>query len=346
MNTGVERELARLGELVDGWMRQAVAAHVSANAERLGAMLEYHLGWRDIDLLPLSAPVNAGKRLRPALTLLVSQAVCGEITPLARNAAVAVELVHNFSLVHDDIQDHSQLRRHRQTVWSRWGMPQAINVGDALFALALLTVVEDGSSTAAGLATELNLAALRLAEGQFLDIELQAGGTPATLEAYESMVTRKTGGLFACAARLGALAAGASASTCDAYAAFGLELGIAFQEQDDVLGVWGRSAETGKPDAADIVERKRGLPASIALSRADAPEWLRLAYTESGEAPDAATVERVVAHFDALDLRTGVERRVERRYRTALDWLEAAAPRAPAASYLAAICEALVSRRA
>jgi geranylgeranyl diphosphate synthase, type I len=346
MTAGVDRELARLGELVDGWMRQAVAAHVSAHAERLGAMLDYHLGWRDLDLRPLDRPANAGKRLRPALTLLVSEAVCGEITPLARNAAVAVELVHNFSLVHDDIQDRSELRRHRQTVWSRWGMPQAINVGDALFALALLSVVQDGSSTAAELAAQLNLAALQLAEGQFLDIELQAGGTPATLEAYESMIARKTGALFACAARLGAMAAGAPADRCNAYAAFGLELGIAFQEQDDVLGVWGRSAETGKPDAADVIERKRGLPASIALSRADAPDWLRSAFAQNEHAPDAATVERIVAHFDRLELRTAVERRVERRYRAALDWLESAAPRAPAAGYLAAICEGLVSRRA
>jgi geranylgeranyl diphosphate synthase, type I len=345
MNDGLDQELARLGELVDGWMREVVAQHVSARADRLGAMLGYHLGWRDTDLRPLSEPVAGGKRLRPALTLLVAQAVRGEITPLATNAAVAVELVHNFSLVHDDIQDRSELRRHRQTVWSRWGMPQGINVGDALFALALHTIVKDGSAQAASLATELTLASLQLAEGQFLDIELQTGGVPATLEAYESMITRKTGVLFACAARLGAMAGGASAATSDAYAAFGLELGVAFQEQDDVLGVWGRAAETGKPDAADIVERKRGLPASIALAQPDAPDWLRSAYVQSERALDSAQIERIVAHFDRLDLRAEVERRVERRYRSALDWLESAAPREPAYGYLAAICEALVSRR-
>jgi geranylgeranyl diphosphate synthase, type I len=346
MTSSLDLELARLGDLTDGWMRAVVAERVSAHAERLGAMLEYHLGWRGTELELLSTPAPAGKRLRPALTLLVAQAVCGEIPPLARDAAVAVELLHNFSLVHDDIQDRSDLRRHRQTVWSLWGMPQGINAGDALFALALLTVVQSGSAQAAQLSIELNSAALLLSEGQFLDIELQEGGTPTTLAAYESMITRKTGVLFACAARLGALAVGAPPETCNAYAAFGLELGIAFQEQDDVLGVWGRSAATGKPDAADIVERKRGLPAALALSRPDAPAWLVSAYAPSNQPLSTETIDRVVAHFDELGLRSEVERRVATRYRAALDWLESAVPREPASVYLAAICEALVSRRA
>src|SRR5437588_6595643 len=275
MSPSLDAELTRLGELTDVWIREAVGEHISPHGERLAAMLEYHLGWRGPDLQPLASPAPAGKKLRPALVLLVSQAVCGEITPSARRSAVAVELVHNFSLVHDDIQDRSELRRHRPTVWTLWGMPQAINVGDALFALAQVVLVNHRTPVDAELAAALNSTALLLAEGQFLDIDLQDGRTPPTLEAYEAMIGRKTGVLFACACRMGALAAGASAAQCDAYAAYGLQLGVAFQEQDDLLGVWGRSAETGKPEAADIVERKRGLPAALALSRTDAPDWLR-----------------------------------------------------------------------
>ena len=128
-------------------------------------MLEYHLGWRGVELERLAKPAPAGKKLRPALVLLVSQAVSGEITAAAQHAAAAVELVHNFSLVHDDIQDRSELRRHRPTLWSLWGMPQAINAGDALFALAQVVVVQDDSTLAAQLANELNRAALRLSEG-------------------------------------------------------------------------------------------------------------------------------------------------------------------------------------
>jgi len=340
----LDAELTRLGDLTDTWIRDAVRRHMSPEAGRLAAMLEYHLGWRGPDLEVLPNPAPAGKKLRPALVLLACQAVCGEITQPARESAAAVELIHNFSLVHDDIQDHSELRRHRPTVWLLWGMPQAINVGDALFALAQVVLAESGTALAAKLTAELNRTALGLSEGQFLDIELQTGETPPTLQAYETMIARKTGVLFACASRLGAMAAGASTAQSDAYAAYGMQLGIAFQEQDDLLGVWGLSAETGKPDAADIVERKRGLPAAMALGRPDAPEWLHAAYAETGEmTPD--TIQRIVAHFDGLELRGAIEARVQSRYRKALDCLEAAGPREPAQSYLAAICGVLVSRR-
>jgi geranylgeranyl diphosphate synthase, type I len=341
----LDEQLLQLGGMVDGWTRAALAESISPEAERLGAMLEYHLGWRGEHLRPLDLPAPAGKKLRPALVLLVCQAVSGEINPAARNAAVAVELIHNFSLVHDDIQDHSALRRHRRTVWSLWGMPQGINAGDALFALAQRVLVRDGSALAAAMAAELSSTALLLAEGQFLDIDLQLGQTPVTLAAYETMITRKTGVLFACACRLGAMAACAPIAACDAFAAYGLELGVAFQEQDDLLGVWGQSTETGKPEAADIVERKRGLPAAMALSLADAPAWLSSAYAETDGAADPQMVKRIIAHFDQLDLRAIVERRVETRYRQALEHLEAAGARAPARGYLAAICTALVSRR-
>jgi geranylgeranyl diphosphate synthase type I len=343
--TDLDSRLAELGELTDGWIREAVARNVSPKAQRLRAMLEYHLGWRGPDLDAMETPAPAGKKLRPAMVLLVCEAVCGEITPPARNAAMAVELIHNFSLVHDDIQDRSELRRHRPTLWSLWGMPQAINAGDALFALAQVVLAGDGMALAAQMTAELNTTALLLSEGQFLDIDLQQGETPVTLEAYETMITRKTGVLFACACRLGAMAGGASPTARDAYAAYGLELGVAFQEQDDLLGVWGHSTVTGKPDAADVVERKRGLPAAMALSSTDAPEWLRSAYSERDGELGPELVERIISHFDRLDVRASVEQRVEERYRKALEYLEAADAREPARTYLTAICGALVSRK-
>jgi len=345
MSVDLDSELTRLGELTDGWIREAVVKHLSPAAGRLAGMLEYHLGWRGTGLEPLARPAPAGKKLRPGLVLLVSRAVCGEMTQAARNSAVAVELIHNFSLVHDDIQDNSAMRRHRPTLWSLWGMPQGINAGDALFALAQVVLTRDGSALSARLSAELNTTALGLAEGQFLDIDMQDGNTPTTLEIYEAMVARKTGVLFAAACRMGAMASGASDAQCEAYAAYGLQLGIAFQEQDDLLGVWGLSAETGKPDAADIVERKRGLPAAMALSREDAPDWLRTAYLETDGELSGEIVGRIIAHFDALDLRRSIEARVEDRYRHALDCLDQAGAREPARDYLVAICEALVSRR-
>src|SRR5438445_11331097 len=132
------------------------------------------------------------------------------------------------------------------------------------------------------------------------------------------MISGKTGALLASGGRLGAMAGGASSDVADAYGAYGLELGIAFQEQDDLLGVWGRSSETGKPDAADVVERKRGLPAAMALSLADAPAWLTAAYAERDGSMPTDMVERVMAHFEALDLLSAIEQRVQARYRKAL----------------------------
>src|SRR5688500_4618145 len=138
----LDRRLTELGAIVDGWTRAALADSISQPAQRFGRMLDYHLGWRDVDLEVLEVPAPAGKRLRPALAALVCEAVCGSIEP-ARSAAVAVELIHNFSLVHDDIQDRSELRRHRATFWTLWGAAQGINAGDALFALAQVVLLRE-----------------------------------------------------------------------------------------------------------------------------------------------------------------------------------------------------------
>ena len=341
----LEARLAELGALVDSWTRAELDQAVSAPASTFGAMLDYHLGWRDERLRPLGAPAGSGKKLRPALALLVCQAVAGVVEP-ARSAAVAIELLHNFSLVHDDIQDRGQLRRHRPALWTLWGFEQGINAGDALFALAQLALVRQPTAAAAAMAAELNRTCLLLVEGQYLDLELQSGRLPITLEAYQTMIARKTGALFACSARLGAMAGGASGEVQDAYARFGLELGLAFQEQDDILGVWGRAEETGKPAAADVVERKRGLPAAVALSRADAPAWLTAAYASGDGAMSSPAVGRVIAHFDALGLRPELEAQVAAHYRGARTALREARPLAPAGDYLAALCETLVSRSA
>jgi geranylgeranyl diphosphate synthase type I len=341
----LERRLTELGALVDEWSRQELASALSVQAVRLGGMLEYHLGWRDehLELLPVPAP--AGKKLRPALTLLVCEGVSGRVEP-ARAAAVAIELVHNFSLVHDDIQDRSALRRHRPAVWARWGLEQGINIGDALFALAQLALLRQPADVAARMLVELNATCVRLVEGQFLDIELQRGTIEATPQTYRAMVARKTGALFASACRLGAIAGEAPPEVTDAYGDFGLELGFAFQEQDDLLGVWGHTEKTGKPRAADVVERKRGLPAMVALSRADAPGWLRDAYASTNGSMPRKLVERVIAHFDGLNLRAELTGQVEQHARRALAALEAAAPHEPARSYLAELTSLVVSRSA
>ncbi len=339
----VDARLQELGSLVDDWTRQEVGRS-GQGTSALMPLLEYHLGWRDPTLQPLAVPAPSGKKLRSGLALLVCESVVGAVEP-ARDAAVAVELVHNFSLVHDDIQDHSETRRHRPTVWSIWGMEQGINVGDALFALAQATIVRGRSADSAVQAAELAQACLRLAEGQYLDLELQGGSLPLTPEAYVGMIERKTGALFASTCWLGAHSAGAGAARCDAFADYGRALGVAFQEQDDVLGVWGSEAETGKPAAADVTTRKKALPAALALARPDAPDWLLMAYAGEGDLPPDL-VARVIAFFDGAGIRAEAEQRVAAHYQAALTSLDAAAPTGVAAAHLRAICDLLRLRRA
>jgi geranylgeranyl diphosphate synthase type I len=264
----LDRRLEQLSAEVEAWTR-AFFDRQRPSSDRFAALLGYPLGWTDASLEPLKRPVSVGKKLRPALALLISEALSGDHRP-ALPPAAAVELVHNFSLVHDDIQDESPLRRGRPTVWKLWQTAQAINVGDALFVLAQLAVTEAEMLSAAqrvACQRRLNAACLELVEGQFRDLDLQADGV-ATLEAYQCMVAGKTAALIACTCWLGASSAGASESQADGFAAFGRQLGLAFQHQDDLLGVWGDPALTGKSAETDLRTRKQALPAVLGLQAA------------------------------------------------------------------------------
>ena len=238
----------------------------TTSTELVGQMLHYHMGWDD----SVQYDGVSGKRIRPLLTLLCAQAVGGHW----RNAiviAAAVELIHNFSLIHDDIQDRSRLRRGRPTVWSLWGTEQAINAGDALFAHAHLVVQKDDV-----LSPESKLDALRLidetclslTEGQAADLEFEKKNK-IELGAYMSMVEGKTASLIATSTELGVLVAGASEEQRMHYRDFGYALGIAYQVRDDFLGVWGKSSTTGKPTGDDFRARKKTLPIILGLERSD-----------------------------------------------------------------------------
>jgi geranylgeranyl diphosphate synthase type I len=263
-------------------------------------MLQYHLGWGDVGGSP---DAHIGKRLRPALCLLTCEAVGGD-TAKALPLAAAVELVHNFSLVHDDIQDGDRKRHDRDTVWAVWGLPQAINAGDALLSIAYLSL---SASLDAGLSAEAAVRAagllaertLEMVEGQVMDIEFEEW-REVGLEEYIAMISRKTGALFDAALGLGALAGGAALSEVEALGRCGRALGIAFQVRDDVLGVWGAEERTGKPAASDIRRRKKSLPAVYALTRADTGEREELGRIYGRESVPGEDVERVLALMDAL----------------------------------------------
>lgn len=226
-------------------------------------MLTYHMGWTGEG----AGPEASGKRIRP-LMLLLTTASCGAEWRSAVPAAAALELIHNFSLVHDDIQDNSEKRRGRTTVWKKWGAPMAINVGDALFVIAnqaLLDLRHDyPAEIVLQAATVLQNACLDLTRGQFLDMYYQAS-SDLPLDAYWPMVGGKTAALLSACTEIGAILAQASEQRIESLRQFGWYLGLAFQVQDDILGIWGDESLTGKSTASDLVEGKKSLPVLFGL---------------------------------------------------------------------------------
>jgi len=229
-------------------------------------MMEYHMGWRDATLNAINA--RQGKRIRPMLCMLACEAVGGCVTH-SLPAAAAIELVHNFSLLHDDIEDNSETRRGRPTVWKVWGIAHGINSGDGMYAIAFLTMsglIRSGVPADRALAAVQMFAetCLALTEGQYQDLKLETE-LAVNQKSYLAMIRNKTAALIACSAGLGALLGGAEADVVTAYAEFGENLGLAFQVIDDILGIWGLEQQTGKSASSDILTRKKTLPVVYAL---------------------------------------------------------------------------------
>lgn len=227
-------------------------------------MLTYHMGWTGEG----AGSEAAGKRIRPLMVLLCT-AACEADWESALPAAAAVELVHNFSLVHDDIQDNSERRRGRPTAWVKWGAPMAINVGDALFVISNQAIVDLKRNYPAEIVVRaaeiLHNTCLDLTRGQFLDMSYEER-TDLGVEDYWPMVAGKTAALLSACCHIGALLGGADEARQEAYRSFGHYLGLAFQVQDDILGIWGNETLTGKSAASDLVEGKNSLPVLAGLS--------------------------------------------------------------------------------
>jgi geranylgeranyl diphosphate synthase type I len=255
----------RLAEAIEDELHVAVERSAQVGLERFDAMLAYHLGWEGQG----AGPEARGKRIRPLLVLLTCASAGGDWRQ-ALPAASAVELVHNFSLIHDDIQDNSPLRRGRPTVWKLWGVPQAINAGDALLTLAHLELLHLRQACPPEIVLQaaylLQDACLQLTKGQFLDMAYEdlAG---LSIDLYWQMVGGKTAALLAACTELGALIASTNPNTRLAYHDFGLYLGLAFQAQDDILGIWGDAGITGKSAESDLLAGKKSLPILFGLNQ-------------------------------------------------------------------------------
>ena len=298
-------------------------------------MVSHHLGW-------IKPEASRGKRLRPLLSLLCCDAAGGHWQS-ALPAAGAIEWIHNFSLIHDDIEDKSETRRGRETVWKRWGIAQATNTGDALFALAhLLTHELEGqghdSATILSIQKQLDKACLHLTIGQHLDLKFEETDG-VTEDDYLEMIEGKTAALIAASCAIGALAAHNEPSKVALYQQFGHDLGMSFQIYDDLLGIWGTPDVTGKPSGDDLRVRKKTLPIIFALNHSkDFRElW-------DSDDIDDNRVTRMVISLNRSGAREYAEEATQRWTDSALEALTSSEPTEPAASELAHLTQKLLSR--
>ncbi len=280
-------------------------------------LLHYQLGWRDEAGRPTTA--QAGKGVRPLLCLTACRAVGGDFESAIVPAA-AIELTHEFSLIHDDIEDRDELRRGRRTLWTVVGEAKAINAGDALFALARrqLSKADLDASALVEIMRRYDEACLRLAEGQHMDLTFETQESVSEPE-YLEMVERKTGALLAAAASLGAIAGGSSLHTADALADYARSVGIAFQIQDDILGIWGSEQSTGKPAGRDLERRKKTMPVVLAMADADLASHIAGLF-EQQPSPEAAS--EFAQRLEAAGLRARTRSRALKWSDRALSILE------------------------
>ena len=328
---------------VEAEMQRVVNDHlgIAAPPPLFNIMLNYHLGFADADGTP--AHINAGKRIRPLLVLLCCQA-CGGDPALALPAAAAVELLHNFSLIHDDIEDGDELRRGRPTLWKAWGMPQAINTGDAMFAQAHLALQH---LSVARVPAEAILQALwvfermclHLTMGQHMDIGFERRSDVSAAD-YMQMIEGKTAALIRACCEIGAIIAGAPAQRVADLGEFGRCVGLSFQLQDDVLGIWGDPALTGKRDG-DLVNRKKTLPV---LYAADQAADVRARYF-GDTALTAEALEWLKQRIEALGGRTHAEQAAQAAYAHALESHAAAGVNNVAGEALQQLAHSLLGRR-
>ncbi len=335
-------------EAVEEELKRQIARLDQPRTQPFHEMLAYHMGWSGDG----AGSFVTGKRIRPLLTLLASAASLSTQDGKKKHspewlhavtAAAAIELIHNFSLVHDDIQDNSELRRGRKTVWVKWGAPMAINVGDGLFVIANQAILDLKQNYPAEIVVKaagiLNDNCLELTRGQYLDMSYEER-TDLNMEDYWPMIGGKTSALLSACTHIGAILGYANDGKQDAYRLFGYHLGLAFQVQDDILGIWGDEAVTGKSAASDLVEGKNSLPVLFGLEKngAFAERWRQGPVT-------ADEVGRVSAMLEQEGGREFAEKISEAETKKALSYLHQADPCGEAGKTLLELAHMLLRRK-
>jgi len=335
-------------EAIETELQHRVGRLDQPRTKQFHEMLTYHMGWTGEG----AGSLATGKRIRPLITLLSTSSVMDgkedkNINAMnwlhAKSAAAAIELIHNFSLVHDDIQDNSDLRRGRRTVWVKWGAPMAINVGDAMFVIANQSILDLVAHYPAEMVVKaariLNDCCLDLTRGQYLDMSYEERND-LSIEDYWPMIGGKTSALLSACTHIGSLLGYANDEKQEAYRLFGYHLGLAFQVQDDILGIWGDEALTGKSAASDLVEGKNSLPVLFALGKngAFANRWKQ----------GPISVDEVGAVAALLEDEGGkefAEKMSEAETQKALDYLKQANPQGEAGEEMLKLANMLLKRK-
>jgi geranylgeranyl diphosphate synthase type I len=330
--------------------RQSIDPVLVAAVDRLSPELcqiaRYHLGWADADGRPVAAP--GGKGIRPTLALLGTEAV-GADTDVGIPGAVAVELVHNYSLIIDDVIDADTERHHRPTVWTLFGVSHAIIAGDALQVLAHQVLLDAPVDVGAAASAALAAATATMIAGQSDDVAFERR-SDVTIEQCVAMSSAKTGALLGCAASIGAILAGAPSDTVGALRSYGRHLGLAFQGVDDLLGIWGEPARTGKPQGSDLRQRKKSMPIVYALAsggpEAEELHALLIGHFETADPPplSANEVARATRLVEATGAREWTTTEAKSNLDAALGSLERVALEADAHRELAELAVFVVER--
>lgn len=322
----------RLMALLEDEIETALGS-LEGNAPLMLTMARYHLGLATSSGEPTDPEARhtaQGKRIRPLLAMLAAEAV-GGTAEAAAPVAAATELLHNFTLIHDDIQDRSPNRRHRPTVWRVWGNAQAINAGDALFAVSQLALLRTQTTdmpaeTIRRLVEAFNLCTIEVVRGQVLDLENE-GRADVTPNDYLTMITGKTAAILRFAAWAGATVGGAADAVAQRLGDAGEAIGMGFQIRDDMLGIWSPTEETGKDAADDIRRRKQSLPILILRERANEEDQARITalYNQEEIGPDG--IGEMLGLLEKYDVAAATAAHVAASHERATRALDDALPR-------------------
>lgn len=337
----LEQTLSRLGEEIDSELQSFIAS----NAPFVADMAGYFFGWLDQNLNPEQEP-KKGKRLRPIMSLLICQALSGDYKQ-AMPLAVAIELTHNYSLIHDDIADRDEERRGRPTVWKIWGDGLAINTGSILYTLAYKAITE--LKTSPEIILQLHdmfvKTSLRLSEGQHWDINYERD-LEVDQDMYLRMIEGKTAALLEFSAGGGALLGSGDIAWVNDYKKFGLHLGLAFQIRDDYLSIWGDTKETGKPPFSDLRNKKKSLPITYAFDKLQGAALDRFAtiYADIDNDMTDSEIEETLVLLETIDARTYTSNLAEYHTQQALEWLDKPGVQNPSQDILRTLAMSLLGR--